>query len=981
MSDNDINVSFTANAEGLKTGAVQAAAAVQASVEKMTAAFDKMASQAKADAAAIREQMQEVAKSTESSASSVASVLGNLRGLFAGLSVGLLAKQFIELADSFSLVQARLRLATQSQQEFAEASKAIYEIAQRNSLGLQEATTLYAKLADPIRRVGGGAKETAAIVDAFATSLRVSGASTMEASSATMQFAQAMASGKLSGDEFRSMSEASPRFMRALADGMGQPIEKLKQMGSESKLTADVVGNALIKSLGALQKEAQGLPDTVGGAFTRLKNEVLIAVDAVNQFLNSTSSLASVVSVVADLVREFGRTMKEVAKETEGAASSGDDYEAILSVIGTIFETLVVLGANVAYVIKQTAAEFRGMYQQLVALKNLDFKEFKRIGDTMEQESARARAAIDKLTDKFLGMTDRIMKARREKLQMPDAEATPGAAPQANLKSNIKPDSGDKKDGRLELMRAQFQQEIQLQKGFFDTSVNLEIAYWEKKLATVRGKSADDIKLRTQIRMELYNLRKTEATQDRALDEQSLDQQAKLALEGLALERDALRQSKSTREVSLQEAMQLEVEYANQATLIRVQQLQDKAKLYEKDKVAYAKIQDEIVLLTRQNARDVLNIKRQYANEELAEEIANMRRQMEAAGNNLDARIEIAKQILAEVRKTYAAESREAQEAAAEVGRLERQKLEQKKQLAMQEIELRRSIKQSIVGMEQENAQLERDLGMRTGVELLNMQRQFETERYSIDYNALMERKKLLEQDPNRDPVEYKRVNDEILMLAMQHAARINQIQADMVREQNKYLLGAFSSIESGLANAFSGLMKGTTSFKQFMLDIAKSISNAFIDMFAKILAQRIMTSIAERVFAKKSAASDIQTQAARAGAGGVASMASAPFPMSLNAPAFGQAMFGAAMAFQAGLAVPSAAGGFDIPAGSNPLTQLHEREMVLPAKYADAIRDMADGGGAAAATNVRLEVHPDAMRMTLNDWLQGELARQAARR
>jgi hypothetical protein len=29
----------------------------------------------------------------------------------------------------------------------------------------------------------------------------------------------------------------------------------------------------------------------------------------------------------------------------------------------------------------------------------------------------------------------------------------------------------------------------------------------------------------------------------------------------------------------------------------------------------------------------------------------------------------------------------------------------------------------------------------------------------------------------------------------------------------------------------------------------------------------------------------------------------------------------------------------------------------------------------------VRLEVHPDAMRMTLNDWLQGELARQAARR
>jgi len=41
-----------------------------------------------------------------------------------------------------------------------------------------------------------------------------------------------------------------------------------------------------------------------------------------------------------------------------------------------------------------------------------------------------------------------------------------------------------------------------------------------------------------------------------------------------------------------------------------------------------------------------------------------------------------------------------------------------------------------------------------------------------------------------------------------------------------------------------------------------------------------------------------------------------------------------------------SASGGFDIPAGVNPITQLHQREMVLPAKQADVVRDMADGGG-----------------------------------
>jgi lambda family phage tail tape measure protein len=48
---------------------------------------------------------------------------------------------------------------------------------------------------------------------------------------------------------------------------------------------------------------------------------------------------------------------------------------------------------------------------------------------------------------------------------------------------------------------------------------------------------------------------------------------------------------------------------------------------------------------------------------------------------------------------------------------------------------------------------------------------------------------------------------------------------------------------------------------------------------------------------------------------------------------------------------VPSAAGGFDIPAGSNPMTQLHEREMVLPKQHADVIRGLANGGGASAGS------------------------------
>jgi len=53
-----------------------------------------------------------------------------------------------------------------------------------------------------------------------------------------------------------------------------------------------------------------------------------------------------------------------------------------------------------------------------------------------------------------------------------------------------------------------------------------------------------------------------------------------------------------------------------------------------------------------------------------------------------------------------------------------------------------------------------------------------------------------------------------------------------------------------------------------------------------------------------------------------------------------------------AGLAIAdaSAEGGYDIPAGVNPLTQLHEKEMVLPKAQAEVIRGLAARGGAGGS-------------------------------
>ena len=255
-----------------------------------------------ADTAQLRSEMDQAKRAIGGSFDEIKGMASNLKttlmGLFAGLGAAKLTEEFIKTGDAMQMLEARLKNTVGAGEDFAKAQKEIYRIAQANNIGIQEATTLFTKMNEPVKRLGGTVHETAGIVEAFSLSLRLGGANTQEAAAATLQFGQAMGSGKLQGDEFRSMAEASPRFMKALAEGMNVPIEQLKKMGSEGKLTADVVGNALIKSLDQLKSEAGNLPDTVSGAFQRMKNDVSVMVDELNKNSGLTLGLAGMIELL-----------------------------------------------------------------------------------------------------------------------------------------------------------------------------------------------------------------------------------------------------------------------------------------------------------------------------------------------------------------------------------------------------------------------------------------------------------------------------------------------------------------------------------------------------------------------------------------------------------------------------------------------------------------------------------------------------------
>lgn len=189
------------------------------------------------------------------------------------LSLGALAagvKSVVDTADAWQLMNARLKLATGSQDEFNTAQKELQRIASATASPIESLVTLYGRISRPLKEAGRSQQDILAVTEAVASAFKVSGASAAEAENGVVQFAQALGSGALRGDEFNSVAEQAPRLMQALADGIGVPVGALKEMAAQGQLTASVVTDALLGELPKIRKELAGFGDTVGGEMVKI---------------------------------------------------------------------------------------------------------------------------------------------------------------------------------------------------------------------------------------------------------------------------------------------------------------------------------------------------------------------------------------------------------------------------------------------------------------------------------------------------------------------------------------------------------------------------------------------------------------------------------------------------------------------------------------------------------------------------------------
>jgi tape measure domain-containing protein len=239
---------------------------------------------------------------------------GLMRGMIAPLvaiasfeGIRRITGDLIGMADANTLLQARLKAVTGSVEGGRAAFAGLSADARRLRAPIEEVGHSFTRIATAIQGLGGSIGQARQLNEIVIATAKITGAFGFEAAASARQFAQALGSGVLQGDELRSILENNQELARQLAAGLGVSVGELKKLGAEGKLTADVVSSALLSRLAEIQRKLKDVPITVADGWTLLKNELFETTAVADKASGASGFLANKLEGIAiglKLIRE-----------------------------------------------------------------------------------------------------------------------------------------------------------------------------------------------------------------------------------------------------------------------------------------------------------------------------------------------------------------------------------------------------------------------------------------------------------------------------------------------------------------------------------------------------------------------------------------------------------------------------------------------------------------------------------------------------
>lgn len=226
---------------------------------------------------------------------------------FAGIGGIYIAQRLGQMADTWSDLSARVKIATGSQEAATVVMDRLSQMARRTYSSLQLTAESYLLNSNALKELGYSTNQSLDFVEAINNALVVSGAKGQRAESVMNALSKSMALGKLSGDNLNTVLASGGRIAEVIASSMGVTTTQLRSLGEQGKITGDVIYRSLVSNLGLLREQADGMPATIGDAFTLLQNSVLTAVGSFDKAHGISLALSSAIISLADNLDIVGK--------------------------------------------------------------------------------------------------------------------------------------------------------------------------------------------------------------------------------------------------------------------------------------------------------------------------------------------------------------------------------------------------------------------------------------------------------------------------------------------------------------------------------------------------------------------------------------------------------------------------------------------------------------------------------------------------
>lgn len=336
MADSNINVRISADSS-------EATAAVNKVANTISSELPK----------SVAEASNRVAKEAAGIRAEIKSIVSQMnKGLqFAGAVTGIgfvadkikdVAVAATQTADELTSIRSRINLINDGSQTTAEIMEKVFDAAQRSRGSYTDMADSVAKLNMLAKDAFSSNDEAIAFVEQLNKQFKISGASVQEASAAMYQLTQAMAAGKLQGDEFHSIMENAPLLAQSIASEMGLTVGQLKEMSSQGLITADIIKNALFNSAEETNAKFAEIPMTFAEVGQSIQNQLIQAFQPVLEQI-STIPQSGEFQALSEGVGVAIRGMAVAAQGSIGLISAA--FAGLRIAISTITQTVASFGS------------------------------------------------------------------------------------------------------------------------------------------------------------------------------------------------------------------------------------------------------------------------------------------------------------------------------------------------------------------------------------------------------------------------------------------------------------------------------------------------------------------------------------------------------------------------------------------------------------------------------------------------------------